>query len=205
VALAAVLLVPAGAHARTPCPSEDAAPTAMNQAQVSDAIVCLTNQVQPPRGGCPGSVSVGALRAPRAKLVTTTRRATTIASLSALSLSPRRFRTGGRGTLVSYVLSGSALVSFGAERGLSSRSVGGRCRAPTRSNRRAKPCVRYRTLAETFTDEGEAGRNTFRFIGHLGGSKLKPGRYRLRGVATLASASDRLRPATQGRFEIVRR
>lgn len=160
---------------------------------------------QPPRGGCPGSVPVGALRAPHAKLVTTTRRATTIASLSALSLSPRRFRTGGRGTLVSYVLSGSALVSFGAERGLSSRSVGGRCRAPTRSNRRAKPCVRYRTLAGTFTDEGEAGRNTFRFIGHLGGSKLKPGRYRLRGVATLASASDRLRPATQGRFEIVRR
>ena len=103
---------------------------------------------QPPRGGCPGSVPVGALRAPHAKLVTTTRRATTIASLSALSLSPRRFRTGGRGTLV---------------------------------------------------------RNTFRFIGHLGGSKLKPGRYRLRGIATLASASDRLRPATQGRFEIVRR
>jgi uncharacterized protein YkwD len=41
-----VLLAPAGAHARTPCPAEQAAPTALNGAQVSDAVFCLSNQIR---------------------------------------------------------------------------------------------------------------------------------------------------------------
>lgn len=41
------LLAPApGAEARTPCPGESAAPTPQNGALVSDAVVCLTNQVR---------------------------------------------------------------------------------------------------------------------------------------------------------------
>jgi len=44
--LAVLLVFASGAQARTPCPSETAAPNAQNAAQVSDAIVCLTNQIR---------------------------------------------------------------------------------------------------------------------------------------------------------------
>lgn len=46
VTIAVVLAAPAAAQARTPCPAEATAPTAANSAQVSDAIVCLTNQLR---------------------------------------------------------------------------------------------------------------------------------------------------------------
>ncbi|MBW3653673.1 MAG: CAP domain-containing protein, partial [Actinobacteria bacterium] len=45
-ALAAALCAPLSAHARTPCPAEQAAPTPLNAPQVSDAIFCLSNQVR---------------------------------------------------------------------------------------------------------------------------------------------------------------
>jgi uncharacterized protein YkwD len=45
-ALAACVCVPAGAQARVPCANEDATPTTSNTAQVSDVIVCLTNQLR---------------------------------------------------------------------------------------------------------------------------------------------------------------
>lgn len=45
-AVTAALLAPLSAHARTPCPAEQATPTAANSVQVSDAIFCLSNQVR---------------------------------------------------------------------------------------------------------------------------------------------------------------
>ncbi|MGH2898428.1 MAG: CAP domain-containing protein, partial [Solirubrobacteraceae bacterium] len=45
-ALALALALPAGAHARTPCPGEQLTPTILNTAQVSGAIFCLTNQIR---------------------------------------------------------------------------------------------------------------------------------------------------------------
>ena len=53
VALALALALPAGAQARTPCPSERAVPTAANSAAVSDAILCLTNQIRMSYGLAP--------------------------------------------------------------------------------------------------------------------------------------------------------
>lgn len=45
-ALALAAGVPAGAQARTPCPAEASPPTAGNLGQVSDAVVCLTNEIR---------------------------------------------------------------------------------------------------------------------------------------------------------------
>jgi hypothetical protein len=45
-ALAALLLAPAGAHARSSCGAEQSAPTSANSVLVSDVIFCLTNQVR---------------------------------------------------------------------------------------------------------------------------------------------------------------
>lgn len=50
VAVAAALSLPPGAQARTPCPAEQAAPTPANSGQVSDAIVCLSNQIRSHHG-----------------------------------------------------------------------------------------------------------------------------------------------------------
>lgn len=46
VAIAATLCLPLSAQARTPCPAEQVAPTTANATQVSDAIVCLSNQIR---------------------------------------------------------------------------------------------------------------------------------------------------------------
>lgn len=46
VAVAAALWLPLSAQARTPCPAEQEAPTLANTGQVSDAIVCLSNQIR---------------------------------------------------------------------------------------------------------------------------------------------------------------
>jgi len=112
--------------------------------------------------------------------------------LSSFSLSPVRFRAASSGpsisaalgTRVSYKLSEKAAVNFRVERAVLGRFVGGRCVRPKRSNRTKRRCTRYVTLRGSFTDKGKAGKNSFKFRGRLGGRKLRPGRYRLRAVAT---------------------
>jgi len=136
---------------------------------------------------------------------------TTRPLLSALSLSPTRFRAAGKGpsiaarvgSRVSYRLTEPAAVSFKVERALPGRRVRGRCVKPKRSNRRAKRCTRYQTLRGGFTHRGKAGRNRFTFRGRLRARKLRPGRYRLRAVAT-DPAANKSRPK-RSRFRIVRR
>ena len=94
-------------------------------------------------------------------------------------------------------------VRFRVERALPGRRVGGRCVKPTRANRRAKGCTRYRLMRGGFTHRGKAGPNRFRFSGRLAGRKLRAGRYRLRAVATDAAANKSL--SRRRGFRIVRR
>jgi hypothetical protein len=120
--------------------------------------------------------------------------------LSALALSPRRFRAAPRGpstarrgrgpigATVSYRLSKPAAVRFTVQRALVGRRAGRRCVKPRPANRRAKRCIRHRALRGFFAQSGKAGRNAFRFRGRLGPRKLAPGRYRLRAVAGSRSA-----------------
>lgn len=311
---AASLLLPLGAEARTPCPNEQATPTALNSALISDAIFCLSNQVRAnyglpafhrdarldtaarlhsedmsdgsffahtnpeslgpddraraqgytlgvgeniamgyatasevvlqwmaspahcrnmlsgavdfgagtavttvpyysqefgdyfsqwvdvaPAGSCPYTLDLDALAivAPRvqevppvalpaaqpppaAQAAAATRQSpaaparphapATPPALSALRLSPARFRAGGRGTTIAFRLSNTATVTFRVER---AQGKG----------------ARYRTMAGSLVHRSTAGDNTLRFTGRLGTKALQPGRYRLQAVAKDAAGS----------------
>jgi hypothetical protein len=107
------------------------------------------------------------------------------------------------GATVSYRLSEAATVTFTVERQAAGRRVRGRCVKPNRSNRRRPRCKRYVRLRGSFTHAGQPGSNSFKFTGRLRGRKLRPGRYRLVGIArdALGTAS----PPERAKFRIVRR
>ncbi len=136
---------------------------------------------------------------------------TTRPLLSGLSLSPARFRAAAKGpstaarvgSRVSYRLSEPATVRFRVQRALPGRRARGRCLKPRRSNRRGKRCTRHITLPGAFTHQGKTGQNTLTFRGRLRARKLRPGRYRLRAIAT-DPAGNKSRPR-HSRFRIVRR
>jgi CSLREA domain-containing protein len=87
------------------------------------------------------------------------------------------------GTKVSYRLSEKAKTKFTVERAAKGRRVGGKCKVQTRANRTRPRCTRYKAVRGSFTRTGEAGRNSFRFTGRIGGKRLTPGRYRLVAAA----------------------
>ena len=138
-------------------------------------------------------------------------RDTTKPLLTALSLSRTRFRAASSGpsaatatgTSVSYTLSEAAVVKFRIKRGSRGRRVNGRCVKRTRSNRKARRCTRYKTLRGSIIRRGTASVNRFVLRGRLRGRRLKPGRYRLVGVATdLAGNASKAR---RRGFRVVRR
>jgi hypothetical protein len=132
-------------------------------------------------------------------------------TVSGLDLARSVFRAAGRGpslqaaaarakvgTKVSYRLSAAAAVTFTVEKRRAGRSVKGKCRKPTRKNRKRRKC--NLRLKGSFKHAGRAGQNSFRFTGRLRKHKLKPGRYNL--VARPAGAGAK---AKRDKFRIVRR
>jgi phosphatidylinositol-3-phosphatase len=89
-----------------------------------------------------------------------------------------------KGATVSYTLSQPARVAFRVDRALAGRRSRGKCRKPTRRNRRGRRCTRYRRVRGGFERTGWLGANSLRFNGRLGGKRLKAGRYRLAAVAS---------------------
>jgi hypothetical protein len=77
-------------------------------------------------------------------------------TIAKLSLKPRAFRAGGRGTTVRHRLSAAARVTLTVTTAKGKRITG---------------------VAVT---NGNAGANTLRFKGRIGSRQLKPGAYRLR-------------------------
>jgi hypothetical protein len=63
--------------------------------------------------------------------------------------------------------------------------VSGKCRKPTKKNRKAKKCSRHLALKGSFSRNAVAGANKFHWNGRIGGKALKPGSYRL--IATTGS------------------
>jgi len=118
--------------------------------------------------------------------------------ISRLSLSPSRFRTGGRrsGTSIRFTLSEPARVTGTIERAVAGRRVRGACR----TDRRAKRCTRWRR-AGRLRFSGRQGANARRFSGRLAGQPLTAGRHRLRLVAVDA-ARQRSRPRV-ARFTVL--
>lgn len=146
-----------------------------------------------PRNGCPYTVNLDTLsdaappalptQAPAAPQ--TAAETAPALSLSALALSPRRFRAGRRGTTISFTLSAPATVTFRIQR----------------ASRRGTT-TRYRTMSQRITQDAAAGINTLRFTGRIGGSLLARGRYRLQAVATDAAGTSA--PLVRTRFQIAR-
>ncbi len=88
------------------------------------------------------------------------------------------------GTKVGYTLSEAATTLFKVERATVGRLVGGRCVRTTRANADRRHCTRWVLMRGRFTRAGQAGQNSFRFMGRLGGRTLPPGRYRLLARST---------------------
>ena len=106
-----------------------------------------------------------------------------------------------RGTTFRYRLSEAARVVFTIQRARPGRRVRGRCRKPTRANRRRPRCTRYVRIGR-FAQQAVAGANRKRFSGRIGRRILRPGRHRAVLVATDA-AGNRSTPRRL-RFRIVR-
>jgi hypothetical protein len=120
-----------------------------------------------------------------------------------LGVAPKSARRRRVGTTVQYRLSEPATVAFTVERAARGRRVRGRCRRPTRRNRQAKRCTRFRKLRGSFNHAGRLGPNSFKFTGRLRGRKLSPGRYRL--VARATDAAGNQSKAKRVKFRIVER
>jgi FG-GAP-like repeat len=132
-------------------------------------------------------------------------------TLSSLKLTPRTFRAGrtgasiaraGIGTTVSYQDSTNATTIFTVGRALPGVKRGHNCVASSpRPTRRSQHCTRYVAVPGTFTHTDSAGTNRFRFTGQIGGSTLKPGKYRL--DATPTDAAGHRGPTLRSPFSIV--
>jgi len=121
-------------------------------------------------------------------------------SIASLAVTPSRFhalRTGatvapkstGGGAVVAFTLTKKGGVTFTVERLLPGVLHGRSCVASHHLHRCTRT-VRYRS----FTRDGRAGSNAFRFSGRLNGHTLPPGRYIL--LATLADGSASSAPFT---------
>jgi hypothetical protein len=120
--------------------------------------------------------------------------------------SAQRRRRAKRGTRFRYTLSEPARVTITIQRRLPGRVTGRgarrRCVKPTRKNRGARRCKRFKRVTRLVANE-QAGRQSTSFSGRVRRRALKPGRYRARVVATdaLGARSQERRLA----FRIVRR
>jgi hypothetical protein len=95
-----------------------------------------------------------------------------------------------RRTKVRYRLSEAGTVRFTVQRRTIGRRVGKRCRKATARNRKARRCVRYVKVGRSFTQKGKRGRNSKTFSRKtIHKRSLRPGRYRLRAVATDAAGN----------------
>lgn len=129
--------------------------------------------------------------------------------LGQLALSRSRFAAANRGasiaakvgTTITYRLSEPGRSTFRVQRRKAGRTVKGKCRKRTRSNRRRKKCDL--TLKGSFTHSGKAGANSFRFTGRLRRKKLPRGSYVL--TATSKDAAGNTSKLRRKRFTIVRR
>jgi hypothetical protein len=81
-------------------------------------------------------------------------------------------------------------VGFTVQRALPGRRQGKRCVKPTARSGKAARCTRYQTVGRfRYAAKTQLGVVHLRFTGRVGGRKLKPGRYRLRGIPTSSTGT----------------
>lgn len=136
-------------------------------------------------------------------------------ALGGLALGTRRFAAAPRGpsvraarrraakigTTVGFTLSESSTVTFRVQRRKAGRKVRGKCRRPTRANRRRARCDL--ALKGSFAHKGKKGSSRLRFTGRLRGRKLARGSYVL--VASSKDAAGNVSKVKRLKFTIVAR
>jgi hypothetical protein len=107
------------------------------------------------------------------------------------------------GTTAKFKLDKASVVTFTAEQLVGGKRKGKACVRPTKALRKAKNCTRIVAVRGSFTRNGVAGQNSFKFTGRLGGKALTPGNYNL--IATPAAAGATKGKAVRAKFTIVRK
>jgi hypothetical protein len=157
----------------------------------------------PVAGGGSGASSGGAVTADKTKPVTSQLdvRPDAFAALSGRgsSLISAKRKKAKKGATVNYRLSEAATVTFTVERRARGRKRGRRCIA---GRKKGKRCNTYKKVKGSFTHSGRPGTNTLRFSGRLARKPLRPGSYRLVGVARDAAGNKGT--AVRTGFRIVR-
>ena len=119
------------------------------------------------------------------------------------SISKARKRRA-KGSTVSYKLSENATVAFTVQRRVKGHKKGKKCStARPKHGKRGKRCTTFKAVKGSFSRASTAGSNSFHFTGHVGGKKLKPGRYRMSGAPTDAAGNHG--QVFSGSFTILRR
>jgi hypothetical protein len=118
-------------------------------------------------------------------------------ALSALSVFPHKLRAARTGksitasprvgTKVRFKLNVAANIRFTVKRQTEGRRIGNRCQALTPKNRTKPHCNYWKALKGSFTLNGKAGDNNFRFSGRFYGATLGLGVYRLIAIPTASS------------------
>jgi hypothetical protein len=134
---------------------------------------------------------------------------TVVPVVTAFAISPSSFASvlqapsiaAAKGGTVRYTLSEAAAARFTVVRRLPGRRVRSRCLKPS-AQRRGARCTRLVAVRGSFTHEGQAGANHFRFTGWLRSRPLSPGKYLMRGTATDAAGNRSAQVALT--FRIVR-
>lgn len=132
--------------------------------------------------------------------------------ITKLAVVPSRFRRGTRNPVrttkapktprLRFTLDRDARVTLSAERARGGRSVGGRCVAPTRSNRRRKACTRYVRVTGSKVISAKRGLNHVRFEGRFSNRRvLSPGRYRI--IAVARAGANATSKASRARFTLL--
>jgi hypothetical protein len=171
----------------------DTAPTAVIAARPVPPVLQPPNPV-PPGGGAAADTLAPVVSA----LKVTNKKFAVAAPPTALVA-----RRAPKGTRFTFRLSEAATATLRIDRLLPGRKVGRACRKPTRTNRKAKRCLRP-VKAGTLTRRNlKAGRVSIAFSGRIGKKKLRPGSYQVTVVAKDA-AGNRSKPA-RATFRIVRR
>jgi hypothetical protein len=86
-------------------------------------------------------------------------------------------------TVINYAVNENATVKAVFKRARPGRKVAGRCRAPTRRNRKRRRCTRF-TNVGTLEQSIPSTTGSISFVGLMRGKPLKVGRYRIELTAT---------------------
>jgi hypothetical protein len=117
----------------------------------------------------------------------------------------RRLHRRARGatrTKVTVTLTRPATLTAAVLVGRPGRRRASSCAAPTRANRRGRPCTRFVPTARRRTVAAPAAAATFTFTPAFAGPPLAPGTYRL-AITALDAQGNRVGPVTQP-FRVVR-